>query len=437
MQYRLPRHSDAFILEQLTKLGRKYCKTNWSISVRLRNASGDHQPVFSYGSDKQGEPSETWEANPVLKTIAESRGSFAERFGLQIDNHEVFVIERDISVAFDKAGAAWNRHDGHSHEPHNLAPRLAVAAEAAKLLGVEAKRPQTSPRLDNELGEFVEARDAALARLEEIYARFTQDLTNYRKDTDERLRQGEEALRARREKDEAELDAIAKRNEAALQAREELLKKRLAEIDDRDSLHARRELRKSIIGKLEERNKEFTLTSGTRRLRWPVAVILGLVALVLGFLLAQSVWVSAELFGKSGEWTVGMTYMLVKQSLLGAGFLSVVWYAIRWSNQWFREHADEEFKSKAMILDIERASWVVETATDWRRANKTDIPEVLVDRLTQDLFVARKAVTPATPDLASAVLGASSKAKLKLGDQAEVEIGRRGLKQLRNDLEKS
>ncbi len=437
MQSRVPRHSDGFVLKQLTAIGSKHCTNKWSVNAQIKNRDNNDTRSYSFEGTKQSDGTEPWTNNPVLKAVAASEGAILNQLYLAIDGQQAFSIERQPNVPFDSLSLSFSSGDSTSNDPANMARRVTAATDAIRLLSTERLGKPINAVLGDELGTFVQSRDATLARLEELLARFTQDLAQYRRDTDDRLKKGEEELAQRRKEDEAHINMVLAQKETALNAREADLKKRIAEIDDRDSLHARRELRKSIIEKLEARNKEFRLTQGTRRLRWPVAVILALAALVFGGLLAQAVIVSTKLFAEAKEWTVEMTYMVVKQSILTAGFLSVVWYAVRWYNEWFREHADEEFRSKAMVLDIERASWVVETATDWRRATNGDIPTALIERLTQDLFVSRKSIPAPTPDVSAALLGASSKVRLKLGDQAEVELDRKGAKRLQESLGKS
>ena len=434
MQYNLPRHSDEFILTQLVELGKRYCSdydNKWRVLVRFRSgdeSNNDIKQTEIFG-DKETDPRDAWSKNPLVKLVVESRGATAERFALKFSNNECFRIERKLDAPIDRASVVWV-----SNSQEQTPVGFRVAADAVRMLSTGNVDNTFGAVLGKELGNHVASRDAALARLEELLARFTTDLATYRQQTDDRLREGEAELRRRHEAAQEALRIEFAQKEEVFKEKEEAHQKRVAEIDDRDSLHARRELRKSMIKELEKRNQEFSLTAGTRKLRWPVALTLGIAGTILGGLLAYTIWMSATMFGDAKEWTIAMTYLAIKQSLLTAGFLSLVWYAVRWSNAWFREHADEEFKSKAMVLDIERASWVVETATDWKRANKTDMPDVLIARLTQDLFSSRNEVKQSAPDLSSALLGASSKIKLKLGENGEIELDRKGTQEIKKEM---
>ena len=84
-------------------------------------------------------------------------------------------------------------------------------------------------------------------------------------------------------------------------------------------------------------------------------------------------------------------------------------------------------------LDIDRASWVVETALEWRRAEKSEIPTPLLEGITRNLFVQKDPSTDKTSardDLASALVGNASQVKMKVGDN-EVSIDRKGLTAMR------
>ena len=102
-------------------------------------------------------------------------------------------------------------------------------------------------------------------------------------------------------------------------------------------------------------------------------------------------------------------------------------FLIKWQNRWFEQHSTAEFHLKKLELDMERASWVVETALEWSSANATAVPmpNELLQSLTKNLFSEAKEDTvqlihPAD-QLASALLGSASGIKLKTGN-TEIQI---------------
>ena len=108
-----------------------------------------------------------------------------------------------------------------------------------------------------------------------------------------------------------------------------------------------------------------------------------------------------------------------------------VWY-LRWLNHWSSRHADGEFQLRQTELDIDRASWVVETALEWKNSQQSAIPDSLLSSISRNLFQKpgefdERDGPSAADQLASALLGEASKVKLNIGGN-EVELTRQGIK---------
>lgn len=57
-----------------------------------------------------------------------------------------------------------------------------------------------------------------------------------------------------------------------LDADKKAFEAKVKELDSRTNTHARRQIRKDIIKEIKDRQSEFTLTTGTNNLRWPIAL---------------------------------------------------------------------------------------------------------------------------------------------------------------------
>ena len=129
----------------------------------------------------------------------------------------------------------------------------------------------------------------------------------------------------------------------------------------------------------------------------------------------------------------------VKLSFGAFAFIASIIFYIRWNDNWFRQHADEEFRLKRLELDIDRASWVVEMALEWKDEEGREIPGHLIERLTDNLFVTQdesKKVKHPSEDLTSAIISASSGITLKIPGVGEVAIDRKGIRKIEKELEK-
>jgi hypothetical protein len=60
-------------------------------------------------------------------------------------------------------------------------------------------------------------------------------------------------------------------------------------------------------------------------------------------------------------------------------------YYIKWSDQWFREHAQAELRIKKLSSDILRASWLAELVLEGKQADQ-QLPEALMSRFSEGLF---------------------------------------------------
>ena len=98
------------------------------------------------------------------------------------------------------------------------------------------------------------------------------------------------------------------------------------------------------------------------------------------------------LFLSAYELTIGtfdstrLITIAIRQVVLGLAFGSTSVFYIRWSNRWFERHAKEEFRLKRYEIDLDRASWLVEMALEWKAEKGTEIPDSLLDKLANNLY---------------------------------------------------
>lgn len=227
---------------------------------------------------------------------------------------------------------------------------------------------------------------------------------------------------------QSEFDDKEARIRESYTEKEARLDQRLKELDDRDNMHARRGLHASLQNRIKGYAERFSLTPQTQRLRLPIhaTVWLALATTVTGV-----IYYSLAL--RAG----GMDYVVIaKSSLLTvAAFALLAWY-MRWMNRWFDQHAEAEFNLKQFELDIDRASWVVETSMEWKSSQHGIIPTHLLQSISRNLFISKEMrqdenIHPADY-LASAIFGSAAKAKIKVGEN-EIELDRKSMKELEKD----
>lgn len=313
----------------------------------------------------------------------------------------------------------------HQQSPAEEAARVLAAISDNFPLYVRSEA--TDKILGDELAEFYNKREAGLLRLEGLSQRLIEETERYRVKLDGDYATRIESARQDTEKRIAELDQEYNERHTKLKEREEALIKRQEELDDRDSTHARRQLRVDMKKLLKDRATDFNLTKSTAGKRTMIHIVFSVLLLIT---LASSI---ISLLTISTTEDAGLWLKLVKLGLSIAGFAATAVFYIQWLDQWFRQHADEEFKLKRLDLDIDRATWVVESAREWASATNKEMPAELVEHLARGLFEntsGSSSLRHPAEDFASKLLGASSGLKVNVPGVIEANLDRKGIKKL-------
>lgn len=348
------------------------------------------------------------------------------------------TIGRDPQQVYDQVTVHLSDLQNTKMSPDLTTEVIRLNAHLKKRLLAVETRAGMAALLGKETHQNLERRELELQRIEALGRSLAENLA---KTTSETRLQLEEEYRALRASVEAERQANAERaraqteeRERALDDRQKALDARLADIDDRDVRHARRQIRKEQKKELEASAKEFKLTEGTQNLRRPVEWTCWVLMLLLGAGAVVSTWKNLHYLDTGAPFPVATwIWLWVKQAALTAGLVSTAVFYIRWNNRWLEQHASEEFRLKRLSLDLDRASWLVETAMEWKDKKGTEIPNVLVERLSAGLFEPEKSKeTPLQPadQLASALLGASAEATIEVPGGSKIRLDRKGLKAL-------
>lgn len=286
-----------------------------------------------------------------------------------------------------------------------------------------AKLQATTESITAGLADFTLKANADLrSRQSELEASFRtrQDAL----EADFRARQ--DALEADVRQRQAELDTLyqTKENELRLSisAREEAVSQReqevqtqKAELDLRDATAARRANQKQIQQIIEAQSK-IKLTADTAKKRGLVHTLCLLGLLAFGGLAGTFLYMIVSASDTSFHWQYALPF---STGLIG--FASTLVYWIKWSDDWFREHARAEFANRKFNADATRAAWLVELLLEWSKEGREAMPPAVIESLTKNLFTetASEAPTHASDVLQRFV---SRLANVRI-DSAGVELG--------------
>ena len=244
-----------------------------------------------------------------------------------------------------------------------------------------------------------------------------------------------EALQTEFDKRKSELDRGTEERKSELDRKERELEEKTKDVDARESKYVRREIRQKIKERLQE---EIQITDRTRNLRWSIYGLFIVLLLVFGVgTVATAIEGFKTLFSGDQLNVTQAIAVAVKQVTFAAVFTSTAIFFIRWQNRWFEKNVAEEFRLRWLELDIERASWVLEMALEWREGAEgaeTELPPVILERFTHNLFVdvneAEKALLHPTEQLAAQLLGVAAEVKLKAPGGSELTLDRKSVKKI-------
>lgn len=409
------RKRDADVLASFERIAQALSPSIARLDIRI--AEG-HNPTISIALTEA-------RSNNHVAALCQLNGSIATWLNLNMDPRGSITVQRPKDRATDHI----TMHFQDQLPIEQLLPLLDIAVSEFPHL---TRADSIERILGPDIAKFYNARDIALVRLEGVTQKLIEDTDTYRRQLDERA-DAKESLRQTElaERSEA-LDLAAVEREQALERRQQELDDYKKSLDDRQSKHARRQLRQDLQQELRERSNKFSLTEGTTKKRRAVhALFLSLLGVALAYL-AAALWQTLN-----QDFSIATA---IRLAVGLAGVATVFLLYIRWTDQWFREHAQEEFRLKRMGLDIDRASWVVETALEWQHENQQPIPAHLLEQLSRDLFAYKDRATPVrhpVEELGAAVLAGASSLKVQLPGVGEAMLNRRGVRQVSEVMEKS
>lgn len=273
-----------------------------------------------------------------------------------------------------------------------------------------------------------------MLRLQSLSQQLIEQNEAYRRRVDEQLDADRRKLEAEYKAHAEQLESTFAAKEAALVERETALATEKASLDLRSAQQVRRDNVQKLKATVAARAQSFKLTADTTAKRRPIEYTFIALLVVSAGVAASGLFVPPPL--NAGDGALWLHLLRVPAGIVG--FASAAVFFIRWNDQWFRQHADEEFRMRQLELDIDRASWVTELALELRD-EEAELPAALIDRLSVGLFTGRasEAVKHPTQDVLAALFGESSRLKLKAPIGIEADVTRRGVRRAEDRLSDS
>lgn len=302
--------------------------------------------------------------------------------------------------------------------------RLKISSNLSKEL--KAYTPErTVGKMSEEQQQLESIHSSTLDRLETINEDILSSTHKYREELDTKQDEKLQALETEYDSKKESLQEEYDKKQKVLEDEKKALELKEKALDNKNNTHARREIRRDILKEIKGRQEKFKLTDGTNKLRIPINIAMwGLI----GFFIIMSVSTAYELhisFTTPDSLEKSFIILSIKQILYSIGAVGSIIFYIKWLNKWFEQHSSTEFQLKKFELDMERASWLVETNLEWNDKKDSIMPAELLNSLSNNLFendkVEHEAIVHPADQLASALLGSATAVKLKSGDSS-IEI---------------
>lgn len=419
---RVPRQPDRSVVKLFKELAEQAGVT--TVKLNLGAAGTLEVPV---GEDS---PEELEKLLAADSSLIESASIPIPGFGISFHRGGRGKPAPERSPFFDDISFAFNQQQCKLTEGE----RLSLITLAARSLGPFDPKRSVGGGLSEEQQQLLSIHSSTLERLESLNEELIRSSEEFRRKLEGQYQERADELEEKHQQRTQHLQDEIDKKRKELESRENEMREKLNEIDDRQNTHVRRELRKSIIDEIRSRSEDMSLTKSTSRLRWPIHAVCIALMLLFG---SGAVFYAVELgqlIREDGTSNWALMAILSKQLFLSLSFGATAVFYIRWLNSWFSEHASNEFRLRQLQLDVERASWVVETAFEWKGAEGSTIPNELLEPITKNLFSPedniRQDFHPAD-QLASALLGTASTVKLKVGD-SEVNLDGKRLSKVKS-----
>ncbi len=412
-------------------------------------------------------PDENW------ATVLEADDAIAASVELNIGGFTIqyerggFGSNAEKSAFLDEIRFTWHARPSTPSD----ADRIAIVRHFQHELGPVETTRATGIGLQPEQLQVQAIHQSVLNSLSNTAQDLIKKTADYRTTLDNQLEEKRKSLEDEFQAFKQKLEVADESRQKKLSQKEEQLAAKLKEIDARDNTIVRREIRDGMLSEAKQRTENFGVSAATVAKRRNVRYGIGFMALIFLFVLlltATELWryqvdrseivsyttststytpgTSEEERAKSWDRRLSEStalfnlahapsdryWLWARLAAISLGLVATLLYYIRWENAWAERHANAEFQLQQFHLDVNRASWVIESCLEWRKETTgSPIPSELLTSITRNLFTDRQSqpeqVIHPADELASAILGSAANVRLKTA-AADIDIERPGKK---------
>jgi hypothetical protein len=380
--YQIPRQSDREIIAAIGRV-RKALKPLYNFEIRLNLPKG---PEINLTED---EP----ENNKSLEFILNAGSEVLDNIYFRgPQNQTALTFNRPFEKVSDKVTIHddWTNYVDEKIRSQLWIELLANVRRELKASELEAA---FKGQEDTAWNRYRDAQAAVINSLqltsETLLVKVVERNAQLDREREERFTKLEDKLRTELAETKTTLEKQVGDQRANLGQREKALLDREAAFETKESHYVGRQKQGEQITQIQNWLKDWHLTQGTHKKREPIFWAYVCALILTGLITVFSIWHSYDLLKTADDLAKIQWWQWVAITLKTlfpvAAFTTFMIYFIRWTGDWARQHAEEEFRNRTRLIDIGRSSWLLEAVRDSQERDK-EIPADLLKELSRNLF---------------------------------------------------
>lgn len=431
MQFQIPKQTDEELIRALAAIKADVAE--------FRQLTIDVVP-FAPGGHEVKLPEENPTIAPAVKYITELGSQVMPNLRLRDSSGGLvaLLVERNDSGITDKVRVPDDNNWANQLKDNQRGPTIVrLIASARKHLRAIDADATLNGGSDSAWSRYRDSQVAILNSLQQtqktIITEFSRKITEAENAAQKKLEEKGSQLDATHKAQSEKLEREYAERSAELDTKAELLDAREKSFNTKEARYVARQRQEDQIEQIKGWLEKWSLTKGTQSKRRVVAAAYVAGIIVTGILTFWLSWQNVQIL-KAAEsdlsriqWWEWVLLSLRSLAPL-AGLLTFVTYFIRWSTSWARQHAEEEFRNRARVLDIGRTAWLLEAVRD-AQDNQKELPSELIKELSRNLFVYNSPLEAGDIDpqsFSDLILHGLSSLRLRTPDGTELEAKRKG-----------
>lgn len=279
-----------------------------------------------------------------------------------------------------------------------------------------------------------------ISKLADLHTEMIEGVNNQRLALEQERDQFRKDAEKQAEEAKAEIDDYSSMERQRIAELEEQIKAKQKAIDDRNHMHVRRQLRESITKDIEKRVADALLPPTTQKLNLVISVVSGVVAMLAGVFAYSSFagfnsLLSTSTASSNGAPIPNLDYLLFTELARGgissAACIGFLIYTISWLRKTYISEVKAAQDLQKYALDINRASWVIETIMEMTTKEGRVLPEKWIEGACHGLFQSSEEHQAEVTPMEAWTALLSGAARVHHGpDGTSLELGRKETKKL-------